>query len=313
MLLTATSLHHLASAQSYPSKPITIVVPYAAGGNLDVTTRVVAQAMSKSLGQPLIVDNRAGAGGLIGHGYVAKAEPDGYTLLTTANGSFAFAPKLAPGAHFSPRDFSYVGMMSSTPLVLAVPEGSPFKTFQEFTAYAKANPGKVSIGHPGNGTTNHIAILQLQEALQAAFTIVAYKGSAPALSDLLGSQIDAMVDQLPSSLPSLKTKKLRALAVTTSQPVPDLPNVPTLEEAGLKGFEVITASGLLAPAKTPAAVVETLNAALNRALADPEVNKRLANLGASPKPGTSRQFESFLLQEDEKASRLAEQGLLKAE
>ncbi len=298
---------------AFPGQPITVVVPFAAGGNLDVMARVVGVPMGKALGQPIIIDNRAGAGGAIGHEYTARAEPNGYTLVCTANGSFAVTPRLMPKRPFQASDFAPIGMIGVTPLVLEVPAASRFKDFADMLAYAKANPGKVSIAHSGNGTTNHIAILRMQEATGAQFTIVPYKGSGPALNDLLGSQVDAMVDQLPSSLAHLKAEKLRPLAVTTAARAPDLPNTPTLAELGLAKFDVSTAAGLLAPAKTPAAVVEQLNKALNGALADADVQKRLRELGTVPMPMTAAKFRAFLMDEDAKAEAMFKSGAIKAE
>lgn len=229
----AASLPLMAGAQErYPAQPITVIVPFAAGGNLDVTTRLLTAAMSKTLGQPFVVDNRLGAGGVIGHVAGARASANGYTLTSTANGSFVVTPRLQPGKRaFDMADFKPIGAFGVTPLVLEVQASSRFKTVGEFLAYAKANPEKVSVGHAGNGTTNHVAILQLQQITGARFTVVPYKGSGPALTDLLGGTLDAVVDQLPSSLSHLRADKLRALAVTTPTRAADLPKVPTLAES----------------------------------------------------------------------------------
>ncbi len=299
---------------SYPTRPITIIVPFAPGGNLDVTARIVGAELSKVLGQPVTVDNKAGAGGAIGHQALARANPDGYTLLTTANGSFAVTPRLQQGKRpFEAREFAPVGMIGITPLVLEVRGTEKYKNFKEFLSYAKANPGKITVGHSGNGTTNHVAILQLEEAAGIKLNIVPYKGSGPALSDLLGGQIDAVVDQLPSSMSYLKSGKLSPLAITTTQRAPDLPETPTFVESGLKNFDVSTASGLLAPANTPAAVVEQLNQALNQALQNKEVAARLVSLGSAPSPMTSKEFGAFLMNEDAKAEALVKRGVLVAE
>lgn len=298
----------------YPSKPISVIVPFAPGGNLDVSTRIVTSEMSKILGQTITVDNRAGAGGAIGHQALARSNPDGYTLLTTANGSFAVTPKLRSGSRpFEPKQFAPIGMIGVTPLVIDVQAGGKFKSLNDFLAYAKKNPGKLTVGHAGNGTTNHVAILQLEAAAGIKLNVVPYKGSNPALSDLLGGQIDAVVDQLPSSMPHLRSGKLIALAVTTPKRAPDLPNVPTLAESGLKNFDVSTATGLLAPANTPTQIIEQLNLALNQALKEPEVQKRLLGLGSQPTPMTRAQFAAFLSSEDAKAEELVKRGLLKVQ
>ena len=303
----------IALAQPYPSKPVKIVVPFAPGGNLDVTTRIVAEAMSRDLGQPIVVENRAGAGGVIGSEAVATSAPDGYTLLTGTTGTTVVSPLLVPNAPYSRESFAAIGMFAITPLVVEVPAASPFADFKAFVAHVKANPGKVSIGHSGNGTTNHIAILQLQEAIAGKFNVISYKGSGPALVDLMGGQIDSAFDQTSSSLPQIKAGKLRALAVATKARIADLPQVPTLQEQGLANFEAVTPSGLFAPAKTPAAIVKTLNAAVNKALADPAVKQKLADLGSIVTPMTSEQFDRFLREEEVKLKALVKSGVLKSD
>lgn len=297
----------------YPTQPITLIVPFAPGGNLDIVARAVSVPMGQILKQSIILDNRAGAGGVIGHELAARAAPNGYTLVASANGSFAVTPRLTPGRRpFVAADFVGVGMIAITPLVLEVPAGGPYKTFKDFLAYAKANPGKVSVAHPGNGTTNHIAILRLQEALNIQLNIVPYKGSAPALNDLLGKQVDAMVDQLPSSLPHIRSNKLRALAVTTQARATDLPDVATLAELGAPGFDISTATGILAPAKTPADVVAQVNKALNTALAEKDVQARIRQMGSIPTPMSVAEFQAYLKDEDRKAEALLASGALKA-
>lgn len=302
-----------AFAQPYPSQSIRVIVPFAAGGNLDVTARIVSAGMSKILGQSMVVENRPGAGGLIGHEFVAKTEPNGYTLLVTANGSFAYAPKMTSRKSFSSTDFAAIGMIAITPMVLEVLNKEKFGSFQDFIAQAKNNPNTISIGHAGNGTTNHIAIIQLQQSLGVNFTVVPYKGSAPAINDLLGAQIDAVVDQLPSSMANLTAGKLRALAVTSATRSKDLPETPTINELIQTDFEVVTASGLIAPAQTPVAIIEKLNQALNQTLKDPDIQQRLAALGSIPSPMTAGLFQDFLRNEDQKANLFVRKGLLKVE
>ena len=315
VLSLAAALPGIGHAQEgYPNKPITVIVPFAPGGNLDVTARIVLAQMSQLLGQPITVDNRAGAGGVIGHQAVARAIPDGYTLAATANGSFTITPRLRAGARpFEPGEFAPIGMIGVTPLVLEVKAPGKFKDFKEFVAYAKANPGKISMGSAGNGTTNHLAILQLEEAAGIKLNIVPYKGSNPALSDLLGGQIDAMIDQLPSSLNYLRGAKLVALAVTTPKRSSDLPDVPTFAESGISNFDVSTAAGLLAPAKTPSPIIDKLNKALNQALTNKDVEARLLGLGSQPTPMSPVQFRDFLMGEDAKAQALYLRGVLSAE
>ncbi len=302
-----------AVAQAYPTKPVKIVVPFAPGGNLDVTARLVAESMSKTLGQPFIVENRAGAGGALGSEQVAKSPPDGYTLVAGTTATTIVSPLLIANAPYNLQSFTPVGLMAVTPLVLEVPAASPHKDFKAYLAYVRANPGKVTLGHSGNGTTNHIAILQLQDALKVTFNIVPYKGSGPALVDLMGGQIDSMVDQTSSSLPQIQGGKLRAIAVLTRARVADLAAVPTMREEGLADFEAVTPSGLLAPARTPPEVIQTLSSALNRALADPVVKKKLVELGSEVRPMSAAEFDRFLHDEETKLKALVKSGVLKGE
>jgi len=311
VLLLAACTAGFAFAQSFPSKPVKIVVPFAPGGNLDVTARLVGESMSKQLGQPFVVENRAGAGGAIGSEAVAKAPPDGYTLVAGTTATTIVSPLMVPNPPYGLESFTPVGMMAVTPLILEVPAASAYKDFKAYLAYSKANPGKVTIGHSGNGTTNHVAILLLQDALKVQWNIVPYKGSGPALIDLVGGQIDSMMDQTSSSLPQIQAGKLRAIAVGTKSRIPELPQVPTLQEEGVADFEAATPSALLAPAGTPADVLKVLNAALNKALADPAVHKRLVELGSDPRPMDPAQFAAYLRAEDGKLKALVKAGLLK--
>ena len=301
----------IAAAQPFPSRPVKIVVPFAPGGNLDITARLIGESMSKTLGQPFVIENRAGAGGAVGQEVVAKSAPDGYTLVAATTGTTIVSPLMIPTPPYSPADFAPVGIMAVTPLILEVPTPSPYKDFKSYLAAVRANPGKVTIGHSGNGTTNHIAILELQEALKVQFNIVPYKGSGPALVDLVGGQIDSMMDQTSSSLPQVRAGKLRALAVGTPQRLADLPDVPTLQEEGVKDFEASTPSALLAPAKTPPEVVRVLADALDKALADPAVRAKLKQLGSEIRVTTPDQLRTFMRDEEKKLKALHDQGVLK--
>jgi tripartite-type tricarboxylate transporter receptor subunit TctC len=301
----------LASAQAYPAKPVKLVVPFAPGGNLDVTARLLGEHMARTLGQPVVVENRAGAGGAIGSEVVAKSAPDGYTLVIGTSGTMVVSPLLVPNAPYQLSSFSAIGMAAVTPLLFEVPAASPHKDFRSYLAHVKANPGKVTIGHSGNGTTNHIAILQLQDALKVDWVVVPYKGSGPALIDLVGGQIDSMIDQTSSSLPQIQAGKLRALAVGTRSRIADLPNVPTLQEQGVANFEAVTPSGLFAPAGTPPEVIRTLSSALNKALEDAAVKKRLAELGSEVRIMSPAEFDRFMKDEEAKLKKLAASGVLK--
>lgn len=302
-----------ALAQDYPTRPITLIVGFAPGGNIDVTARTVATAMAKVLGQPVVVENRPGAGGIVAHTALANAEPNGYTIALVATSGFVLAPRLIAKHPYTLQNFSAIGGVSLVPMVLEVTKDSKSKTFQEFVSFAKANPESVKIGHAGNGTSNHLAILRLQEVLGVKFTIVPYKGSAPALTDLLGGSTDAIVDQLPSSIGHLGSGALRALAVTSLTRAPDLPNIQTLDELGLKGFEAVTESGLVAPARTPPAVIAKLSDALGKALADPDLVRQFKTLGAQPKRMTPAEHQAALAAEDKRSEDMIRQGIFAVE
>jgi tripartite-type tricarboxylate transporter receptor subunit TctC len=292
-----------------------IVVGFAPGGNLDLTARLFADAMSKELGQPFVIDNRAGAGGAIGQEMVSKAAPDGYTLVVGTTGTTVVSPLLIAGGKppYALKDFTPIGMLAVTPLLLEVPASSPSKDVASFLANVRANPGKVSIGHSGNGTTNHIAILLLQDALKVTFNVVPYKGSGPMLVDLVGGQIESGIDQTSSSIAQVKSGKLRALAACTKKRIADLPDVPTLNETVAPGYEAVTPSGLFAPAGTPPEVVKALSTAISHALAQPAIQKRLAELGSEVRPMSPEEFTKFMQDEETRLKALAAKGVLKGE
>jgi len=271
--------------------------------------------LSKELGQPFVIDNRAGAGGVIGQELVSKAAPDGYTLAIGTTGTTVVSPLLVAGSKspYALKDFTPIGMLAVAPLLLEVPASSPYKDVGAFLANVRANPGKVSIGHSGNGTTNHVAILLLQDAMKLNFNVVAYKGSGPMLVDLVGGQIDSGLDQTSSSLAQVKAGKLRALAACTSKRIADLPDVPTLAESGAPGFEAVTPSGLFAPAGTPPEVVKALGTAISHALAQPAIQKRLAELGSEIRPMSPEEFTKFMQDEEARLKALAAKGVLKGE
>ncbi|WP_341248772.1 tripartite tricarboxylate transporter substrate binding protein [Cupriavidus pauculus] len=301
-----------ARAQALPNKPITLIVPFAPGGNLDVVARAIAPALEQNLGRNVIVDNRPGAGGVIGASAVARAEPDGSTLLVTTPNAVVVLPRMTRTS-FRLASFTPVGLVSTTALVVVVKGGNgQFKDVAALLAHARANPGKVTAGHAGPGTTNHMALLQLEDAAKIQLNQVPYKGSAPALIDLMGGQIDMVVDQLTSSAPHIQSGALRALAVMSRERDAALPKVPTLREAGLANFEATTATGLLAPAGTPAALVDTLNAALRKALAEGSVKSRLLNVGSMAQASSPQELLASLQREDARAQTLAAAGRLKA-
>lgn len=306
-LLALTPL--AAQAQAFPTKAITIIVPFSAGGTTDILARVLGQFISKDLGQPVIIDNRAGAGGNIGTQLVARAAPDGYTILMGTVGTHAINQSLYPKLAFDPiKDFAPLTRVALVPNLLVANPAQPFKTVKELMAYAKANPGKVTFGSSGSGTSIHLSGELFKQMAGVDLQHVAYKGSAPAVNDLLGNHIAIMFDNMPSAISHVKAGKLRPLAVTTAQRSPALPDVPTIAEAGVPGYEATSWFGLLAPAKTPAPVVAKLNAAILKALADPDVKNKLLEQGAEPAGETPAQFAAFIASETVKWGKIVKQS-----
>ncbi len=302
-----------AHAQKFPSKTLTLVVPFAPGGNLDVVARTLAPALERVLGKSVIVDNRAGAGGSIGAAYVARANADGHTLLISTPNAIAVLPQVVK-VPYRLDSFQPVGLVATTSLVIVVrASDSRIPDIGALLAKARANPDAVTTGHAGPGTTNHIAILQLEAAGRLKLNAVPYRGSAPALTDLMGGQIDLVVDQLTSSAPHIRAGTLRVLAVMSRERDPALPNVPTLREAGLADFDATTATGLLAPAGTAQESVQVLNAALRKALDEDSVKNRLLSVGSVARVSSPQEWGSQLQQEASGATALAKAGKLKAE
>jgi tripartite-type tricarboxylate transporter receptor subunit TctC len=283
-----------ALAQAYPAKPIRIVVPYPAGGAVDIVARNIGQPLSEALKQPVIVENRPGASANIGMEMVAKSPADGYVLLMASNGiatNMALFPNLAFDGR---RDFAPVARIGYAPLVIVVPASSPAKSLKDLIAMAKAEPGKLTYASAGNGSSGHLAGELLKSAAKIDVLHVPYKGGAPALADLLGERISFMPINPVEVIANIRAGKLRALAVGSDKRVPLLPDVPTVAEAGLPGYEATVWWGLVAPAATPPDVVRTLNAETNKALADPAVAGKLAELGVVITPGTPEQFGAFI-------------------
>lgn len=294
---------------AFPTRPITIVVPFSAGGTTDILARVIGQYMSKDLGQPVIVDNRAGAGGNIGAQNVARAAPDGYTILMGTVGTHAINQSLYKKMPFDPiKDFAPLSRVALVPNLLVANPAQPFKSVKELIAYAKANPGKVTFGSSGSGTSIHLSGEMFQHMAGVKMQHVPYRGSSPAVTDLLGGQIAVMFDNMPSAIGHVKAGKLRALAVTTPKRSPALPDVPTIAEAGVPGYSATSWFGLLAPANTPAPVVARLNASILKALADPEVKKKMAEQGAEPFGEKPEQFAEFIRSETAKWGTIVKQS-----
>jgi len=294
---------------AFPSKALTIVVPFSAGGTTDILARVVGQYLSKDLGQPVIIDNRAGAGGNIGAQMVARAAPDGYTLLMGTVGTHAINQSLYKKMAFDPiKDFAPITRVALVPNLLVANPGQPYKSVKELIAYAKANPGKVSFASSGSGTSIHLSGEMFSQMAGVEMQHIPYKGSAPALTDLLGGQTAIMFDNMPSVIGHVKAGKLRPLAVTTPQRSPALPDVPTIAEAGVPGYSATSWFGLLAPASTPAPVIAKLNASILKALADPEVKKKMAEQGAEPHGEKPEQFAEFIRSETAKWGQTVKQS-----
>jgi len=269
-----------ASAQSYPTRPVTLVVPFAAGGPTDVAARALGQAMEKTMGQPVVVENKAGAGGTLAVSDVARATPDGYRILIHHIG-MSTAPALYRKLSFDPlKDFEYIGQVLDVPMTLLVKTGLPVNSVKELAVYAKANKDKITLANAGLGAASHLCGLLFQQAIEVDLTTVPYKGTAPAMADLLGGQVDILCDQTTQTIPQIQGGKVKALAVTTAKRLDALKDLPTAAESGLPGFDLAVWHGVYAPKGTPRPVTDKLNASLQAALKDPAVVKRFADLGA---------------------------------
>jgi len=280
---------------AYPNKIITIIVPFAAGGTTDILARVIAQGLTSELGQSVVVDNRAGAGGNIGGQLAARAPADGYTLFMGTVGTHAINAALYKKMPFDPiKDFAPLTRVANVPNLLVANPSQPYKTVQELIAYAKANPGKVNFGSSGSGSSIHLSGELFKSLAKVDMQHVPYKGSAPAVTDLLGNQIGIMFDNMPSAIQHVRSGKLRPIAVTTAKRSPELPDVPTIAEAGVPGYEATSWFGMFAPANTPAPIVAQLNKALVKVLAQPDIKKKINEQGAETAGETPEQFAAFI-------------------
>ena len=297
-----------AAAAEYPERPITLVVPYEAGGGNDVIARLVAAKMSTALGKPIIVENRGGAGSTIGTRYVAKAKPDGYTILI-ATSALAVNPSLYPDAGYDPqKDFAPIGLIATSANLVLVRRSLPVHSMAELIALAKKQPGGLNFASTGTGTSTHLAAELFAAMADVKITAIPYKGVAPAVTDLLGEHVDLMFCPSASVVGLVREQKLRALAVTGAKRSPLFPELPTVAETGLPGYAAELHYGIVAPAGTPPPVVAKLNAALNGALADAEVQKRLGVDGAQTLPGTPQAYASDIAAEQTKWSAILKQS-----
>jgi len=301
-----------ARAEGYPDKPIHWIIPFAAGGNYDVTSRIVGEAMGRNLNQTIVMDNRPGAGGLLGVELTVNAPADGYTVVMASFTVLGVSPYLA-GKPSLLSSVTPVSSLSTVPMVIMAPAKGRFGDMKAVLAEAQAKPGTVSIGHAGNGTSNHLDILRLQASEKIQFNIIPYKGSGPGLNDLMGGNLDLYMDQLSTSLPHAKSGRLKALAVVAADRVPELPDVPSLKDLGITPFDGGTTAGLFVRAGTPAPLLAKLNESAVAALKDQGVIKHLADLGAVPRPSTPEQYAALLKSDTASIEPFFKSGLIKSE
>ena len=312
MLLAAfvTAVH----AQDFPAKPVRIVVPWPPAGNVDITARTVAPALGEALGQQVIVENRAGAGGRIGSEAVVKSPADGYTLLLGSSGTVTAGPAVWKNLSFDPlKDLVAVGPIQSVPIVLTLAPRTPAANYKEFVSLIKQQPGGVSMASAGNGSSNHLAIELWMRQANLQVLHVPYKGSGPALTDLIGSQVQSMMDQLTASIGHIKEGRIRAIAISSLKRSPLLPDVPTLDELGVKGYEAATFTGIFAPAGVSSPILQKLNAALRKALSTPAVRERYQSMGVDVMDMSQPQFDAYVRADWDKWHKVARDGNISVE
>jgi tripartite-type tricarboxylate transporter receptor subunit TctC len=308
LVVAAALLPGFGHAQ-YPDKAIRLVVPFPAGGGADNLARIIMPRVAQSLGKPIVIDNRPGAGGNVGAEIVARAAPDGYTLLYGTNGTHSINQALYGNLPFDPvKDFAPVSRMTLIAALLFVHPAVPAQSVQELIRYARAHPGQVNFASAGNGTTSHLAGELFKTMAGIDIVHVPYRGGAAAAADVMGGQVTMMIDVMPNAYPIVKGGRVRGLAVTTAQRSPSAPELPTIAESGLPGFEVSAWDGILAPAGTPAPVIERLNAAIREALADPQVRDTLVAAGAQPIPSSPAEFARHIAESSERWGRVVRQS-----
>ena len=301
IMAAAMLLPQLAAAQAYPDKPIRVIVPVPAGGTPDVVARMVQPGLSSLLGQQLVIDNRGGAGGLIAAELAAKAIPDGYTLFFSSPGSLTILPHLRKQVPYDAlKDFAPVSLVSIGPFLLITHPAVPVKTVKELIALAKSEPGKLNYGSAGNGSANHLAMELFKSMAGVNITHVPYKGAPQAVTDLIGGYVNLTFNSIPPVLQHIKAGRLKLLAVASARRSPQLPEVPTVSEAGVPGYEAITWFGLLAPAKTPKAIMVRLNDAMVSVVRAPELKSQLEIQGYDPVGSSAAEFAAFIRAESEK-------------
>lgn len=311
-LLFATFAAFAQSSGQFPTRPIRLIVPYAPGGNVDITARTIGPGLSEALGTSIVVDNRPGGGGNLGANLVARAAPDGHTLLMGSSGPLSINAIVFKDIPYdSVKDFAPVSTVHVVPLVLIANQKTTINTVQDLIARVRANPGKVTMASAGAGTTNHFAIELFASMTGTRPLHVPYKGSGPALTELLGGQVETMVDQLTSSIGHIRDGRLKLLAVTGKRRSPALPNIPTLDESGLKGYEASTYIGVAAPSAIPQPVLKRLNDAVRKVMATPDVVERLRALGTEPGASSPEEFRRMIREELEKWREVARKSNLR--
>ena len=281
-------------AQDYPTKPITLIVSFSAGGNNDLRARQLGEPVGKLLKQTIVVDNKPGASGNIGHEFLSRAAPDGHTIGIGAMGPLAVNPSLFPKVNFNPKDFVPVVLIEKAPLVLVTRADKPYKSFKDVVAAAKAKPGSLTIGNAGTGGAHHLSAELMEDAAGLEMLAVPYKGGGPAATALLSGEVDMMFEQTYAALPSIQTGKTRALAVTSDKRLPSLPDVPTMAELGYPQVTVSNWLGVIAPKGTPQPVVQKLNQAFNQALSDPTLREKISGPGNVVGGGSPEEFRAFI-------------------
>ena len=298
-----------AQAQDFPNKPVRIVVPWPPSGNVDITARAIAPALGEALGQQVVIENRAGAAGTIGSAAVAKSAPDGYVLLLGSSGTITAGPAVFKSLPYDPvKDFVAVGGIQSVPIVLTAAPKTPVTSFQDYVALARKKNGQLSIASAGSGSSNHLAIELLIRQANLKLLHVPYKGSGPAITDLLGSQVESMMDQLTASIGHIRDGRIKALAISSKKRSPLLPEVPTLDESGVKGYEASTFTGIFAPAGIPPAALDKLSSSLKKALSNQTVRERYRAMGVDLIEMSQAEFAAYVREDFEKWRRVAREG-----